>query len=78
MKKNLLEFIEEGNPDLEKWVGKRMRIDEAKEISGIENIKFIGEFNDFLNSTLLRQEYEYIYLDIERRGWETPNTPAID
>jgi len=71
-------FIEEGNPDLEKWIGKRMRAEEAKEISGIENIKFISEFYDFFNDTLLRNEYEYVYLDIERRGWDISSTPAID
>ena len=70
-------FIEESNPDLEKWIGKRMRPEVAKEISGIDDIKYLKDFKDFLNGMLLRVDFEYLYLDLERRGWDAIETPAI-
>ncbi|WP_425446149.1 aminopeptidase P family protein [Dethiothermospora halolimnae] len=71
-------FIEKPNPQLEKWIGRRMRKEEAKEISGIEKIQFIENFEAFFNGMLLRTSYDNVYLDLERRGWSVPNTAAID
>lgn len=71
-------FIEKPNPQLEKWIGRRMRKEEAKEISGVEKIQFIENFEAFFNGMLLRTSYDNVYLDLERRGWSVPNTAAID
>mgnify|MGYP000906749887 CR=1 FL=1 len=58
-------FITEPNPDIEKWIGIRLRTDEAKKISGIENISYVDSFNAFFSSVLGAHYFENIYLDTE-------------
>ncbi|MGF7056396.1 aminopeptidase P family protein [Brassicibacter mesophilus] len=70
-------FIEKVTPLEEKWTGKRMTQEEAREISGIENIEAISNFKNFFNSLMLRGEYSKIYLDLEKRGWDSISTPAL-
>lgn len=74
-------FIEENDEVLVKWVGAKLYIDEAKEISGVENLKYISSFDDFLFFSLnpSRKNYEEIenvYLDLERRQGLDYNTWA--
>jgi len=68
-------FIEELDPDQEKWIGKRMRKEIAKEISGISQISSIDKFNDRLNNMILRSEYENFYLDLEKREYSIDTMP---
>lgn len=63
-------YIEKPNPDIEKWIGKRMRKNEVKEISGIDNIMFIDDFESHIASILIREDINNIYLDMEKRRWE--------
>ncbi|MTI66646.1 MAG: aminopeptidase P family protein [Firmicutes bacterium] len=70
-------FIEKSNKELEKWLGFKMRKDEAKEISGIEDIKYVNSFNEFFNSLVLKYDFRNLYLDLERRSFETKDTEAI-
>lgn len=58
-------FITQPNPDIEKWTGIRMKVDEAKEISGIEKIGFKEEFHDRFSQILSAGTFESIYLDTE-------------
>ena len=49
MKKTLKEeqvilFIEEADPTQERWYGRKVTVDEAKEISGIDNVMFLDSF----------------------------------
>lgn len=65
-------FIEENDPVLVKWVGAKLYKEEAMEISGIKNIKYLDDFDGFVFFTLnpSRKNYEEIenlYLDLERR-----------
>lgn len=62
-------FIQKPDPVLEKWVGKTIRENEAKEIAGIENVKFLDDFNGQLNVIFTSGEVENIYLDLERRDY---------
>jgi len=41
-------FIERGSPEREIWEGKVMDADQAREISGITNVKYLDEFVDIL------------------------------
>lgn len=59
-------FIEKSDPVWEKWVGKKISPEEAKAVSGIENIQFIDEFEGKLNRILSSRDYYSMYLDIER------------
>lgn len=67
-------FIEENDPVLVKWLGKKLEPVEASEISGIEikNIHYSKDFNSFIfnlfNSTRTTYgTYNKIYLDLEQR-----------
>ncbi len=70
-------FIEEPNPQIEKWIGKKIRKAEASKISGINNIQFINGFKDSFNRMLLRLYLENIYLDMERQDWNAEDTIGI-
>jgi Xaa-Pro aminopeptidase len=63
-------FIQKPDPVMEKWVGKTIREKEAREISGIENVKYLEEFKGQLNIMFTSGEVENIYLDLERRGYD--------
>lgn len=70
-------FIERPNPDIEKWIGIKMRSPEAKEISGIDTVSFTDEFENQLNRLLMDGELETLWLDIERQGFNTPPTQPM-
>ena len=72
-------YIEPYDEVLAKWVGGRMREAEATEISGIESVRNIGEFDDDLNSLV---EYSrglgklHVYLDLWRYTKDQADTFA--
>jgi Xaa-Pro aminopeptidase len=64
-------FIEKADPVLEKWIGKRMTVEEAKQASGIDNIQFLEDFESSVSRIMLTYDVKRLYLDLERRGWDT-------
>lgn len=70
-------FIDKVTPLEEKWTGFRMTEDEAKSVSGIENIKPVNSFNDYINNILFDDNFSRVYLDLERRGWDADETKAL-
>jgi Xaa-Pro aminopeptidase len=60
-------FIEKNDPVMARWVGEKMPEATAKEISGIENIKFVEEFEETLGSILDRVKIDSLCLDLERQ-----------
>ena len=40
-------FIEENDPVLSKWVGSKLTIDEARSLSGIEDVRYLDAFERF-------------------------------
>lgn len=65
-------FIEKNDPVLSRWVGKKLEKAEAKEISGIEDVRYLDEFEDFLFNLFnahrnYRKKPETLYLDLKRR-----------
>lgn len=60
-------FIEKNDPFMARWLGEKMPVDEAKEISGIESIKFLEEFEGVFGSVLDRVKIDNLCLDIERQ-----------
>ena len=72
-------FIEPYDEVLAKWVGGRMRADEATAISGVAGIADVGEFPDRLNSLV---EYSRglgkltFFLDLWRYHKDQADTPA--
>lgn len=63
-------FIEKSDPVMAKWVGERISKEEAGKLSGISKIAYIDNFNDSI-SMLGFANFENMYLDLERRGWDS-------
>ncbi len=53
-------FILKANKELEIWEGHKLTSEEATEISGIKNIKYISEFNSFLKDLLLENDNVFL------------------
>lgn len=64
-------FIEKSDPVMARWIGERIKPEEAKEISGIEKIEYVDNFKMIFNSTV-SGSYEHLYLDLERASWDSP------
>ncbi len=65
-------FIEKPNEKLEKWIGKFLKEEEAKEISNIKNIKYREDFKDYFSKLMKDKNIENIYLDIKTWDLEEP------
>ena len=61
-------FIEEPKPNTERWTGRRMRIGEAKEISGVTDVYYIDDLNAQLSRQLSRNDWEAAYFDCYRNS----------
>lgn len=64
-------FIEKNDPVLSKWVGKKLEKEEAAELSGIEDVRYLDEFEDFIFDLFnahrnYQKRPEYLYLDLKR------------
>lgn len=69
-------FIEKNDPVMEKWVGRKISAEEAKELSGIDSIKYLDELQAAFSSVHVKKEIKYLYLDMERREWDMPQSSA--
>ncbi len=63
-------FIEKSDPVMAKWVGERISSKEAEDISGVQKIQYLDTFEDAVN-TLGSKDFENIYLDLERRAFNS-------
>lgn len=70
-------FIERYDEVKAKWDGKTITEEEAKEISGIENIKFLDEFEEIFSKIFFKDIIENLYLDLENR-YLSKNTDAFE
>ena len=71
MKKTLKEeqvslFIEEADPTQERWYGRKVTVDEAKEISGIDNVMFLDSFEGVVDRMMAREDIDSLYFDCYR------------
>ena len=64
-KENAVLYIEPFDETKAKWVGPVLLENEAKQISGIDDIRYIGDFEDDMNG--LSSKAEKVYLDCERK-----------
>lgn len=72
-------YIEPYDELLAKWVGGRMREDEARTISGVKNIANVESFHGALNSIVESNRglgKLHVYLDLWRYRADQPDTPA--
>lgn len=69
-------FIHRADPVMEKWVGKTISAEEAKEKSGAVSIAYIDEFTGSVHNLLESGKVESVYLDMERDQWKAAETQA--
>ncbi|MGL4730520.1 MAG: aminopeptidase P family protein [Clostridium sp.] len=71
-------YIERQDPEMIKWVGKKPTIEETIEITGIENVKYNDQFKEDFSriGRVSSVNYEKIYLDLEKREYNTMETQA--
>ena len=54
-------FIEEPIPDMERWTGRRVTIDEAKAVSGIDDVRYIDSVESLISRCVARETvYSFI------------------
>lgn len=61
-------FIKEVDPIIEKWEGRTIRKEEVLEICYIEDVRYLGEFNNFIDKIISVNEEINIYLDLEKEN----------
>lgn len=63
-------YIEEADPKAERWTGKMVTAQEAKEITGISDIRYLDKFEFELNRLINTHTVEYCYFDTYRHNVE--------
>lgn len=63
-------FIEEADPTMERWYGRKVTVEEAKEVSGIEDVQFITALDGALDLKMTREDVEQVYFDTYRHSQE--------
>ncbi len=63
-------FIEEADPTVVRWTGKKVSVEEAKEITGIENVLFIDSFEGMMSRIMTREDVDYLYFDCYREQYD--------
>ncbi|WP_250278042.1 aminopeptidase P family protein [[Clostridium] colinum] len=63
-------FIERYDELKAKWEGKTIDEEESKNISSIENIKYLDEFEKIFYNAMFKNNIQYVYLDLENRYLE--------
>ena len=69
-------FIKDIDLELERWVGKSIRKDEAIAISNINNIEFKSEFTGYMHRLIAMADEVNVYLDLERLSEEDEDTES--
>ncbi|KEO83513.1 aminopeptidase P N-terminal domain-containing protein [Tumebacillus flagellatus] len=69
-------FIQRVDPVLEKWEGKMLTAEEAKELTGIATVSYLDEFENAFNRLLHSGDVHVLALDLERRGFNAVPTRA--
>ena len=67
-------FIEHSDEEKAKWVGEVIKKDEAAQISGIEDVKYIPDFYPYIAGVIFNKRIENIYLDLENRYFDIDTT----
>lgn len=61
-------YIEKADPTAERWTGKMVTVEEAKQISGIEDVRFVNRFDAEINYLLNITDVSCCYFDCFRNG----------
>lgn len=69
-----LVFVKKPDLQMEKWIGKSIRDEEAKEIGGFTEAQFINNLQGFIHSLISGEGLEKVYIDLERDGFGSRET----
>lgn len=69
-------FIEKPDSYKEAWLGEMLKDDEAKEISGVDGIKYLESFESAVNRSIMCNDLQNLYLDIANNQWDQPLNAA--
>ncbi|MDU2265052.1 aminopeptidase P family protein [Clostridium celatum] len=72
--KNSCLFIKDIDEELEKWVGKSIRKDEAISLAEVEEVKFKSQFENEIHRLLTMKEEINLYLDLDRLSANSDDT----
>ncbi|MCM1188125.1 MAG: aminopeptidase P N-terminal domain-containing protein [bacterium] len=61
-------FIEEADPGKERWYGRKVTVEEAKEISGIQDVRLIQTLEGVLDTKMVREDVTGVYFDTYRHS----------
>lgn len=62
-------FIEEADPNMVRWTGKRVSVEEAKEITGIDEVYYLSSFEGMVGR-MLGNELAVLYCDTSKNAWD--------
>lgn len=71
-------FIEKPDFEIEKWVGRKLKIETVKEISGIESVQYLTGFDAWINKIIYSTNYDSMLLDLARMKFEGESTTAME
>lgn len=63
-------YIEEADPSAERWTGKMVTAEEARETSQISDVRFLDSFEPNMNYMLAATEIKHVYFDCYRHQKE--------
>lgn len=63
-------FIEEADPKMEKWFGKKLTKEEAQEISGVDHVLYLDSFKGRIDFWITRRMIKAAYFDLYRQSCE--------
>ena len=64
-------YIKDIDLELERWIGKSLRKEEAEEITAVDEVKFKSEFQSDIHKIITMKEEINLYLDLERMNVDT-------
>ena len=67
-------YIKDIDLEMEKWVGKSIRKEEAEEIAAVDEVKFKSQFDGDIHGMITMKEEINLYLDLERMSADTEGT----
>ena len=70
-------FIKRRDPVMVKWVGETISEEKAKEVSGVEDVRFLDTFEGFVNQAIAKEDLYRIYLDLEKDSYDSLDTRGV-
>lgn len=71
-------YIPRDNGVMAKWVGANMTAEEARAVSGIENIAWLDAFESDFAAYIFKNGIKKLWLDMENREWNDALSPALE